>query len=212
MFSDPTGWSSLPAAERRDVIRRTDRGVFSVSVQENLLADDRINHLRGRVNAAQSTAFMSGGVLGPIAPNTDGDRCLDGFADYDGDVENGCEAEADGLDDPAILTERAGSIEATIVPEDDVDVFVLPISESTGLCRGSIAVTIEVPAGIVLQMTVERDDGEVMGQPVVEGEGRATVTVGERCIVDDGDLRVTVRAVGSDRTGERYRLSREGSF
>ena len=152
------------------------------------------------------------GVLGPIAPNTDGDRCLDGFADYDGDVENGCEAEADGLDDPAILTERAGSIEATIVPEDDVDVFVLPISESTGLCRGSIAVTIEVPAGIVLQMTVERDDGEVMGQPVVEGEGRATVTVGERCIVDDGDLRVTVRAVGSDRTGERYRLSREGSF
>ncbi|NLG47935.1 SidA/IucD/PvdA family monooxygenase [Gordonia sp. (in: high G+C Gram-positive bacteria)] len=55
VFSDPTGWSSLPAAERRDVIRRTDRGVFSVSVQENLLADDRINHLRGRVTGARRT-------------------------------------------------------------------------------------------------------------------------------------------------------------
>lgn len=53
VFSDPTGWPSLPAAERRDVIRRTDRGVFSVSVQENLLADDRINHLRGRVTRAR---------------------------------------------------------------------------------------------------------------------------------------------------------------
>ncbi|AUH67872.1 MULTISPECIES: SidA/IucD/PvdA family monooxygenase [Gordonia] len=53
VFSDPTGWPSLPAAERRDVIRRTDRGVFSVSVQENLLADERIHHLRGRVTAAR---------------------------------------------------------------------------------------------------------------------------------------------------------------
>lgn len=53
VFSDPTGWSALPATERRDVIRRTDRGVFSVSVQENLLTDDRIHHLRGRVNGAR---------------------------------------------------------------------------------------------------------------------------------------------------------------
>ncbi|MGB3696901.1 MAG: SidA/IucD/PvdA family monooxygenase [Gordonia sp. (in: high G+C Gram-positive bacteria)] len=53
VFSDPTGWPSLPAAERREVIRRTDRGVFSVSVQESLLADERVHHLRGRVGAAR---------------------------------------------------------------------------------------------------------------------------------------------------------------
>ncbi|MBM7365459.1 SidA/IucD/PvdA family monooxygenase [Gordonia hydrophobica] len=53
VFSDPTGWPSLPAPERRDVIRRTDRGVFSVSVQSNLLADNRINHVRGRVTRAR---------------------------------------------------------------------------------------------------------------------------------------------------------------
>ncbi len=49
MFSDPTGWSSLTLAERRDALARTDRGVFSARVQDALLADDRIRHLRGRV-------------------------------------------------------------------------------------------------------------------------------------------------------------------
>jgi mycobactin lysine-N-oxygenase len=49
LFSDPTGWTSLTLAERRDAMFRTDRGVFSARVQEALLADDRIRHLRGRV-------------------------------------------------------------------------------------------------------------------------------------------------------------------
>jgi mycobactin lysine-N-oxygenase len=49
LFSDPTGWRSLTQAERRDCIARTDRGVFSARVQESLLADERIQHLRGRV-------------------------------------------------------------------------------------------------------------------------------------------------------------------
>lgn len=49
MFSDPTDWTALTLAERRDVMARTDRGVFSARVQDSLLADDRIRHLRGRV-------------------------------------------------------------------------------------------------------------------------------------------------------------------
>lgn len=49
LFSDPTGWRGLTHAERRDCIARTDRGVFSARVQESLLADERIKHLRGRV-------------------------------------------------------------------------------------------------------------------------------------------------------------------
>ncbi|KZS56973.1 lysine 6-monooxygenase [Mycobacterium kansasii] len=49
LFSDPTGWNSLSRSERRDCIARTDRGVFSARVQEALLADERIRHLRGRV-------------------------------------------------------------------------------------------------------------------------------------------------------------------
>jgi mycobactin lysine-N-oxygenase len=49
LFSDPTGWAGLTPTERRDAMARTDRGVFSARVQESLLADDRIRHLRGRV-------------------------------------------------------------------------------------------------------------------------------------------------------------------
>ncbi|OBB42168.1 NADPH-dependent L-lysine N(6)-monooxygenase MbtG [Mycobacterium sp. 852002-51961_SCH5331710] len=49
LFSDPTGWTGLTMAERRDALLRTDRGVFSARVQDALLADDRIRHLRGRV-------------------------------------------------------------------------------------------------------------------------------------------------------------------
>jgi mycobactin lysine-N-oxygenase len=49
LFSDPTGWTSLTHAERRDALSRTDRGVFSARVQDALLADDRIRHVRGRV-------------------------------------------------------------------------------------------------------------------------------------------------------------------
>ncbi|OBG36089.1 lysine 6-monooxygenase [Mycobacterium alsense] len=49
LFSDPTDWTALTLDERRDALARTDRGVFSASVQEALLADDRIRHLRGRV-------------------------------------------------------------------------------------------------------------------------------------------------------------------
>ncbi|MGA7050932.1 MAG: NADPH-dependent L-lysine N(6)-monooxygenase MbtG [Mycobacterium sp.] len=49
LFSDPTDWTALTLDERRDALVRTDRGVFSANVQEALLADDRIHHLRGRV-------------------------------------------------------------------------------------------------------------------------------------------------------------------
>ncbi len=49
LFSDPTTWAGLTLRERRDVIRRTDRGVFSVAVQENVLGDNRVHHLQGRV-------------------------------------------------------------------------------------------------------------------------------------------------------------------
>lgn len=49
LFSDPTDWPGLTLAERREVMARTDRGVFSARVQDSLLADDRIRHLRGRV-------------------------------------------------------------------------------------------------------------------------------------------------------------------
>lgn len=52
LYSDPSAWSALPADERLELIRRTDRGVFSPRVQQTLLADNRIRHVPGRVEHA----------------------------------------------------------------------------------------------------------------------------------------------------------------
>lgn len=153
------------------------------------------------------------GERGAPAPNTDGRRCDDGFADYDEDAGNGCEAEPDDLDDPHVLDEDAGSVEGTIVPRDDVDEFVLPTEDRGLLCDGRIRVTLEAPEGMDLELRVRRDSGESVGTEEVAGGESATVSVGERCYVaSDGDLTVTVRPIGESRTGEPYTLSRDGSF
>jgi hypothetical protein len=152
------------------------------------------------------------GALGDKAPNTNGLRCDAGFADYDGEAENGCEAEPDDLDDPHELTEDDRSVEGTIVPRDDVDRFVLPTEDRGILCNGSVTVTLEAPDGMDLQLEVRRDTGEVMGIEEVPGGDEASVRVGERCIASDGEITATVRAVGEARTGDPYTLSRDGSF
>lgn len=56
LYSDPTKWAALSSQERRDVIQRTDRGVFSVRVQESLLGDSRVHHLQGRVTKVTGAA------------------------------------------------------------------------------------------------------------------------------------------------------------
>jgi hypothetical protein len=153
------------------------------------------------------------GVLGDPAPGTDGRRCLDGFADYDEDPENGCEAEEDGLPDPAELTADQGEAQGTIVPRADADVWILPADDGFDVtCSGRVTVTLEAPAGMVLEMTVTRDDGNVADRALAEAGRPAVVEVGERCGSPDGDLTVEIRAVGSDRTGDPYTLRRDGSF
>jgi mycobactin lysine-N-oxygenase len=71
LFSDPTDWAALSADERRDALARTDRGVFSARVQDALLADDRIRHLRGRVAHAVS---RDDGIRLTLAANRGGEN------------------------------------------------------------------------------------------------------------------------------------------
>lgn len=49
MYTDPTVWLRLPERQRLSFIRRTDRGVFSVSVQSVLDQADRVHTVLGRV-------------------------------------------------------------------------------------------------------------------------------------------------------------------
>lgn len=70
LFSDPMGWTGLTLDERRDALARTDRGVFSARVQDALLADDRIRHLRGRVAHAVA---RDGRIRLTLSTNTGGE-------------------------------------------------------------------------------------------------------------------------------------------
>ncbi|GAA4396412.1 NADPH-dependent L-lysine N(6)-monooxygenase MbtG [Tsukamurella soli] len=71
LYSDPTRWALLSKEERRDVIRRTDRGVFSTRVQESLLAESRIHHIRGRVmRILRTTAGLELSLGGGRYPQT----------------------------------------------------------------------------------------------------------------------------------------------
>ncbi|HEY1819317.1 MAG TPA: hypothetical protein VGG83_05265 [Trebonia sp.] len=49
MYTDPALCLRLPERQRRAFIRRTDRGVFSVSVQSVLDQADRVHTVLGRV-------------------------------------------------------------------------------------------------------------------------------------------------------------------
>ena len=145
------------------------------------------------------------------APNTDGRRCLEGFDDYDGDPDNGCEAAPDGLADGTPLTDR---VEGTIVPRDDVDTFTVEVrDERQLLCDGELRITLTAPAGVTLRLEV-LEDGEVLGQATSADGVAASVTLREpECFFDDTTtLQARVSPVGSDRSAEPYVLERRGSF
>ncbi|WP_297007990.1 SidA/IucD/PvdA family monooxygenase [uncultured Corynebacterium sp.] len=66
IYTDPRKWAALDEDARREVIARCDRGVFSARVQTNLMAEDRVSHLRGRVISVTSVTSEAGaaGVAG----------------------------------------------------------------------------------------------------------------------------------------------------
>ncbi|MEZ5177796.1 MAG: serine/threonine-protein kinase [Acidimicrobiales bacterium] len=147
------------------------------------------------------------------APNTDGRRCLDGFADYDEDPTNGCEAEPDGLPDG---TELIDELSANLVPADDVDTFVLDVRDNLNFpCDGRLTITLTAPAGVTQRVSLLAESGELLGQAVSADGVPGTVSVTEPggCFGNDAQqLTVRVESVGSERSAEPYLLTRRGDF
>ena len=148
------------------------------------------------------------------AAGTDGRRCLADFADYDGERDNGCEAVADSLVDEEPFPEGAEPIEGTIVPEDDVDTFAMAVGDGSQiLCNGRFIVRITAPEGMSLLLEV-LDDGQVIDETTSAGGVTGTITLNEQeCLFSEARTLVArVSAVGTDRSGDPYRLERSGSF
>ena len=147
----------------------------------------------------------------PAAPNTDGRACLETFDDYDADAANGCEAAADGLADGSPLRD---SLEATLVPRDDVDTFSMEVGDGSQLlCDGRFTVTLTAPPGVSMRLEV-LDGDTVLGQTASADGVPAAVGLDEpRCLNDDSTtLTARVSPIGSDRSAAPYRLERRGSF
>lgn len=145
------------------------------------------------------------------AANTDGNRCLTDFADYDDDAANGCEAEADDLDGRTLET----VLRPTIVPDDDIDTFRVPVDDAFDLtCGGRLTLTLRASEGMTLELVVSDDSERRLGRVVVTGGSREALTIPEPdCGGDDTQvLAARVSPVGSDRAGAPYELRRSGSF
>jgi hypothetical protein len=147
---------------------------------------------------------------GPVAPGTDGHRCVDGRADYDGDAADGCEAVPDGLDG----TTLDGVLRANLVPADDVDRYRLDVDDRPQLlCDGTLRVTLTAPAGTSQRVEV-RGDGTLLGEAGSTDGFPATVALEDpSCGRDDsGRLEVAVRSIGDARSSAPYHLEARGSW
>ena len=159
----------------------------------------------------QATKYQPCGK--PAAPNTDGTACLPGFADYDKDRTNGCEAEPDANTNETVLVDR---LTGNLVPADDIDVYPLAVKDRLNvLCDGRVTVSLTAPTGISQTVTVRDSDGTVLGQGA-SADGQKTLVVVKEpggCFTDDAQtLTVTVASVGSDRSADNYVLTASGDF
>ena len=144
------------------------------------------------------------------APFTDGEKCIQDHADYDGQAANGCEA----APHPDEAGELVDVVEGNIVPADDTDSYEVQVEDKLQiLCDGVLQFRLEAPSGMMLSLDV-LDEGEVIGQDTSVDGTPATVALNEeQCGGDDtATLEVVVRAVGDGRVAEDYRLTREGDF
>jgi mycobactin lysine-N-oxygenase len=77
VYTDPGRWARLDEAARRDLIARCDRGVFSTRVQNTLMAEDRVNHLRGRVTRVTAAGERGEAARLTVTESLPGGRVTD---------------------------------------------------------------------------------------------------------------------------------------
>jgi hypothetical protein len=144
------------------------------------------------------------------APGTDGERCVDDRADYDGEAANGCEAVPDGVDGTPL-----GAVEATVVPAGDVDEYPVEVADHFHFaCDGTVTFDLTAPPGMALRLEVRHDDGTLLGESTSADGVTSRLRLREpQCMGDDAaTLTARVAPVGPDRSGEAYRLERTGSW
>jgi len=151
----------------------------------------------------------------PVAPNTDGERCVDGAQDYDDDPANGCEAVPD--DNPTDLELTADNpITGTIVPEDEVDRYLRPVVDKpNALGNGTLHIRFTAPKGAVYRITVYDEDGDEMDSATSTNGEEVDLSFTEPNIFTGDDTTFTVEIrnePGFTPVAAPYRLTTSGQY
>jgi hypothetical protein len=203
LASAPPGWSLPGTAGRGGTVAVVLAGIVAAAAigagAATLTSDDGGSDSEA---VGSTTGNDAGGRPGDSAA-PDG-TCPEGSADYDGDPGNGCEAVQDDADGQIL----GDQLEATIVPANDVDRYPIDVHEGGPGCQGTVMVTLDVPAGMELELVV-LGDNVTLGSAQGTADSPAVVSIGpERC--DEDGVRLSldaeVRAVGDARVADPYVL------
>ena len=142
-------------------------------------------------------------------PNTDGTNCVSGYADYDGDPANGCEAGSTEPEDDTVALD--GTAEGWIVPSDDTDRFTLAVSGAGASCD-PLVVMLEAPPGMDLRLDVTVGNTGIGNVEVAGGEANV-VRIDDPCAAAAKEqaqpsttFEAAVRPLGEQRVGDPYVL------
>ncbi|KAA0232668.1 MAG: Serine/threonine-protein kinase PknD [Acidimicrobiales bacterium] len=145
------------------------------------------------------------------APNTDGEACTGGAADYDGDPVNGCEAEPDDLDGTVIDDE----VEANLVPADDTDSYSITVEDDLDVfCDGVLYVELTSPPATTQRIEVWMDDELLAAGTSDDGEPVELAVEEPTCMFGDdgGRVELWITSVGQARSAEDYRVEVSGGW
>jgi hypothetical protein len=147
----------------------------------------------------------------PPAPHTDGTSCLPGYADYDHDPVNGCEAASNYVAGTELKTGQPAR--ANLVPANAVDTFRTYVNASLlHFCLGQLHFTLKAPPGVTDHLEVIRDGKTLATAESTDGRP-ATASAGQpSCFSDNsGWLTLKVSSV-SGASAADFELSRSGSW
>jgi hypothetical protein len=145
----------------------------------------------------------------PVAPFTDGERCIKDHGDYDGQRANGCEAAPDLVDGQPVVDR----VEANLVPADDQDRYPLQVSDEFQLiCGGRLEVVLTSPKGVAQRIEVL--SGEQVLAVAASADGLpARVELTEPSCGSDDSATLTLRvSTVSGQSAEPYVLETSGSW
>jgi hypothetical protein len=147
----------------------------------------------------------------PPAAFTDGQVCLPGHADFDGNPDNGCEAASDYT--PGAILAPHQAILANLVPADAVDTFRTNVHDSRlDLCLGQFHVTLTAPAGVTDRVEILQGN-EVLATAESHDLQPATATADEPSCFHDNSGWLTLRVSSVlGRSAADFRLTRSGSW